>query len=81
MRKAVGTLLLATLGESASISPVLEESSEAINLLGRYGYDLSILIVDDSIDNEISKIAKQCSENWSIPITVIHGPNRGLGVR
>lgn len=79
VRKVAGTILLATLGESASISPVLEESSEAIILLGRYGYDLSILIVDDSIDNEISKIAKQCSENWSIPITVIHGPNSGLG--
>lgn len=79
VRKVVGTILLATLGESDSITPVLEESSEAITLLGRYGYELSVLIVDDSVDNEISRIAKQCSENWSIPITVIHGPNRGLG--
>lgn len=79
MRTVVGTILLATLGESASITPVLEETSDAIILLGRYGYQLSVLIVDDSVDDEISSIAKRCAENWSIPITVIHGPNCGLG--
>lgn len=79
MRKVTGAILLATLGESDTITPVLEEASEAITLLGRFGYDLAILIVDDSLNNEISTIAGQCAANWSIPITVIHGPNRGLG--
>lgn len=31
------------------------------------------------MDDEITKIARQCSENWAIPIPLIHGPNRGLG--
>lgn len=79
VRKVVGAILLATQGESESITPVLEEASEAITILGRFDHKLSILIVDDSPDNEITNIAKRCSENWSIPITVIHGPNRGLG--
>lgn len=79
VRKVVGAILLATLGETDSITPVLEEASEAITLLGRFGYNLSILIVDDSTNDEITKIARQCSENWSMPIALIHGPNRGLG--
>jgi glycosyltransferase involved in cell wall biosynthesis len=79
VRKVVGVILLATLGESDSITPVLEEASEAITLLGRFGYTLSILIVDDSMDDEITKIANRCSEHWSILITLIRGPNRGLG--
>ncbi|MEK7295012.1 MAG: glycosyltransferase [Actinomycetota bacterium] len=79
MRKVSGAILLATLGESDAITPVLEEASEAITLLGRFGYNLSILIVDDSLNDEITKIARQCSQSWSIPITVIHGPSLGLG--
>jgi len=79
VRSVVGVILFATLGESDSITPVLEEASEAITLLSRFGYTLSILIVDDSMNDEITKIAERCSEAWSIPITLIHGPNQGLG--
>jgi len=79
MLKPVGVILLATLGESDSITSVLEEASEAITLLSRFGYTLSILIVDDSRDDKITTIANQCSENWSISITLIHGQSRGLG--
>ena len=61
MRKIVGAILLATLGEADSITPVLEETSEAITLLSRFAYDLSILIVDDSLNYEIIAIARQCS--------------------
>lgn len=77
--RAKGAILLETLDEHLSISPVLEEICEAIDILHRFGHEFCILIVDDSRDDSISRIATRCQASWGVKISVLHGHGSGLG--
>lgn len=74
-----GTILLETLDEERSITPVLEEICESVDILARFGHNFSVLIVDDSSDNSIREISARCAEQWSIEISVLKGSGSGLG--
>ncbi len=54
VRKVIGATILNTLGESDSITPVLEEASQAITLSAQSKYAMPILIVSGSLDNGIT---------------------------
>jgi 2-polyprenyl-3-methyl-5-hydroxy-6-metoxy-1,4-benzoquinol methylase len=74
-----GAILLETLDEERSITPVLEEICESIDVLARFGHSFSVLIVDDSSDTSIREISARCAQQWSIEISVLQGTGRGLG--
>ncbi len=74
-----GTVLLATLGERDTIEVVLQEVAESCISLGRFGWDISVLVVDDSKDEEFHRAVEALSTTIQLAIKVISGPGRGLG--
>ena len=74
-----GVVLLATLGERATIRFVLEEIAESVKILEASQYHLKVLIVDDSFDNEFTDHAEKALLTLGLSGKVIDGPNMGLG--
>lgn len=74
-----GTVLLATLGERDTIEVVLQEIAESCLSLKRFGWLVSVLVVDDSRDTEFHRAVEDLSETIGLEIKVIGGPGRGLG--
>ena len=74
-----GCVLLATLGERETIRFVLEEIAESIKILEASEYQLDVLIVDDSSDNDFVVHAERSLSSLGLTGKVAAGPNMGLG--
>jgi glycosyltransferase involved in cell wall biosynthesis/precorrin-6B methylase 2 len=74
-----GTILLATLNETETISAVLEEIAEAIHILTPLGWTLSVTIVDDGQGTQLADIAGVCAKRFGIGVEVVAGKKQGLG--
>lgn len=74
-----GAILLATLGERETIRFVLEEIAESVKILEASGYQLEVLIVDDSLDNSFVVHAQKSLSALRLNGSVVAGPNMGLG--
>ena len=74
-----GTILLATLNETQTISAVLEEIAEAIHTLAPLGWTLSVVIVDDGVGTGLPDIAAQCAARYGVRVDVVAGEGKGLG--
>jgi glycosyltransferase involved in cell wall biosynthesis len=74
-----GAILLATLGEQETIRFVLEETAESVKVLEASGYQLEILVVDDSSDTEFIDHVNNSLLSLGLRGSVIEGPNMGLG--
>jgi protein-L-isoaspartate O-methyltransferase/glycosyltransferase involved in cell wall biosynthesis len=74
-----GCILLATLGERETIRFVLEEIAESVKILEASEYQLEVLIVDDSSDNDFVVHAQKSLSALRLNGRVVTGPNMGLG--
>ena len=74
-----GTVLLATRNEMVTIPLVLEEIAEAIIGLHQLGWNLDVVIVDDSDEDDLFETARQLASRFGIEINVHHGLRAGLG--
>ena len=74
-----GTILLATLGERATIRFVLEEIAESVKVLEASEYQLDVLVVDDSSDVEFREHVQNSFAALGLTGSVSEGPNMGLG--
>ena len=74
-----GCLLLATLGERETIRFVLEEIAESVKILEASEYQLNVLIVDDSVDDDFVAYAQSSLSALGLTGKVAAGPNMGLG--
>jgi glycosyltransferase involved in cell wall biosynthesis/tRNA A58 N-methylase Trm61 len=74
-----GAVLLATLGERETIRFVLEEIAESVKVLEASEYQLEVLVVDDSSDNEFRDHVRKSFSALGLVGNVIEGPNMGLG--
>jgi protein-L-isoaspartate O-methyltransferase len=74
-----GCILLATLGERETIRFVLEEIAESVKILEASEYQLEVLIVDDSSDNDFVVHAQRSLSALRLNGRVVAGPNMGLG--
>jgi protein-L-isoaspartate O-methyltransferase len=74
-----GTILLATLGERATIRFVLEEIAESVKVLEASEYQLEVLVVDDSSDVEFREHVRNSFAALGLTGSVTEGPNMGLG--
>ena len=74
-----GTILLATLGERATIRFVLEEIAESVKVLEASEYQLDVLVVDDSSDVEFREHVQNSFAVLGLTGSVSEGPNMGLG--
>ena len=78
-RQLTGTVLLATLGERDTIEVVLQEVAESCLSLKRFGWNIGVLIVDDSNDFAFHQAVEELSSTIQLNIKVIIGPGLGLG--
>lgn len=74
-----GVVLLATLGEQETIRFVLEEIAESVKVLEDSEYQLEVLVVDDSSDNDFVIHVNNSLSALGLSGSVIGGPNMGLG--
>lgn len=74
-----GTILLATLGERATIRFVLEEIAESVKVLEASEYQLEVLVVDDSSDDEFREHVQNSFAALGLKGVISEGPNMGLG--
>ena len=79
VKTRTGKILLGTLNETQTISAVLEEIAEAIQTLEALGWNLSVMIVDDGVGNQLSEIVEQSAKRCGINVEVIPGQRQGLG--
>ena len=74
-----GAVLLATLGERETIRFVLEEIAESVKILEASGYQLEVIVIDDSSDSEFRDHVRKSFFALGLNGSVIEGPNMGLG--
>lgn len=74
-----GAILLATLGERVTIRFVLEEIAESVKVLEASEYQLEVLVVDDSSDDEFREHVQNSFAALGLNGSVFEGPNMGLG--
>jgi protein-L-isoaspartate O-methyltransferase len=74
-----GAILLATIGERETIRFVLEEIAESVKILDASEYQLEVLVVDDSLDNEFLDHVKESLSALKLAGGIIKGPGLGLG--
>ena len=72
-------MLLATRNEITTLPLVLEEIAEAIHQLGRLGWTLSVVIVDDSDEPEIEPALPVLRTRLGLEIELVEGRRAGLG--
>lgn len=72
-------MLLATLGESDTISWVLSEVAEGIDGPTREGWEFSVLVVDDGDDAGFVDLCRESATEHGLDVTVVRGKRRGLG--
>ena len=77
MRK--GTILLATMSEFGTIDAVMQEISESVNGLERFGWALKVLVVDDGNDPNFHELCTKLGRNYGLETQVVSGPGAGLG--
>lgn len=58
---------------------VLEEIAEAVHKLGRLGWALEVVIVDDSDLPEVEVALPELQTRLGLDIEIVHGARRGLG--
>ena len=74
-----GKILLTTRNENVSISLVLDEIAQTIHALSPLGWQLDVLIIDDSDDDSLFQIVEILAQRLGINASVQRGPGRGLG--
>jgi len=74
-----GRVLLATRNEMDTLPLVLEEIAEVIGGLARLGWQLDIVIVDDSDDDRLHDEAGNFAARLGVPIEILRGHRMGLG--
>ena len=74
-----GAIILATLGERVTIRFVLEEIAESVKVLEASEYQLEVLVVYDSSDDEFREHVQNSFAALGLNGSVSEGPNMGLG--
>jgi len=74
-----GMILLATMNEFASIDAVLQEISESCDSLSKFGWEIEVLVIDDSLNEDFLKQCRVLGENYHLKLTAVAGPRSGLG--
>ncbi|HVE17640.1 MAG TPA: glycosyltransferase, partial [Ilumatobacteraceae bacterium] len=74
-----GTVVLATYNSGASVGPVLAEIEEAASVLRRSGFEIEVLLVDDSSPDNTASIATDEAARLGIKLEVLSGSHLGLG--
>ncbi|MEY3691020.1 MAG: hypothetical protein RJB57_675, partial [Actinomycetota bacterium] len=74
-----GKVLLATRNEMVTLPLVLEEIADAAHGLGRLGWRLKVVIVDDSDLPEVHEALPALRERLGLEIELVQGKRRGLG--
>lgn len=72
-------VLTATRDEERSVALVLSELATAQADLAKRGWELDLLVVDDSTSNLTTEVLQSEAALRGIPITVVPGPGRGIG--
>lgn len=74
-----GMILLATMNESSSIDAVLQEIGESCNSLSKFGWEIEVLVIDDSLNENFLKQCRTLGESYNLKLTALSGPRSGLG--
>jgi SAM-dependent methyltransferase len=77
MRK--GVILLATMSEFGTVDAVMQEIAESCHAMSRFGWEMSVLFVDDGGDPRFFELCEDLGHRYGIETTVIDGPRAGLG--
>lgn len=73
------TILLATMGETDTIESVLQEVAESVHRLTRFGWEFSVLVVDDGDDAGFAALCGRLGNSFGLDVAVERGPSAGLG--
>lgn len=74
-----GVILLATMNERASIDAVLQEIGESCSSLSKFGWDIEVLVIDDSVNDGFLEQCRTLAKNYDLKLKAIPGPRSGLG--